>query len=135
MMRLPSTPRGQVFIPLELFFGAKLLVTGALISFLVQKSGTGDRAPIGPIIFVLGWLAALQLFIMVGLAYRSDVARQLGVGVCIAGGTIAVVLCLLAPFGWYLGVFIMALGLALLFLNGRIVIRRKEGDRGEFLCG
>ena len=121
-----DTPR-QVFVSLELFFGGKLLVTGALISYLVKVMDAGDKSPLGPIVFVLACLAALQIFIMVGLAARSDLARQLGVAVCIAGGTIAGVVCLLAPFGWYLAIFIMGLGVLLLLLNGFVLAALLSG--------
>jgi hypothetical protein len=59
----------------------------------------------------------LQLTVLVGIARRAGSARRLGVGLCIAGGTVGVVVCLLAPLGWYFGWIIMEVGLALALPN------------------
>ncbi len=49
----------------------------------------------------------------VGIARRDGSARRLGVGLCIAGGTVGVVVYLLAPLGWCF----MEVGLALTLPN------------------
>lgn len=110
--------RQQVIIPLELFFGAKLVVTATLIVYMTRHPSFTANSPLGPIAFVLFCLVVLQGFIMVGLVYRMEVARQLGVGVCISGGTIGGVLCLLALLAGFYGLFVIAVGLPLLLLNG-----------------
>lgn len=110
--------RQQVILPLELFFGAKLVLTATLIAYLTRHPGFSANSPLGPIAFVLFCLVVLQCFIMVGLVYRMEAARQLGVGVCISGGTIAGVLCLLALMAGFYGLLVMAIGLPLLLLNG-----------------
>jgi hypothetical protein len=52
--------------------------------------------------------------VLVGVARRAGSARRLGVGLRIAGGTVGVFNCLLAPLGWYFGRILMEVGLALL---------------------
>jgi hypothetical protein len=101
-----------IVAPLEVFFGCKLLATG----YLLRASVSVDR-PYWPLIVVLGSLAFLQIFVLVGIAQREDFARRLGVGLCIAGGTLGVVLCLLAPLAWYLGSVLIAPGSVLVVSN------------------
>jgi hypothetical protein len=97
---------------LQLFFGCKLLATGYLLWALANV----DR-PYWPLVVVLSGLAFLQLFVLVGITQRGGFARRLGIGLCIAGGTVGLVLCLLAPLAWYLGRVFIALGLVLILPN------------------
>jgi hypothetical protein len=102
-----------IVAPLHLFFGAKLLVTGALLWSATRGLWLTWDPVLGLLALALGRLAALQLSIMVGIALRRDAARRTGARVCIAGCTVGAALCLVAPLAWYLAIAVLALGLLL----------------------
>ena len=111
-----------IVLPLHLFFGAKLLVTAALLWRTTQALWSTWNPFFGLLALGLGRLAALQLSSMIGIASRRDETRRLAVRMCVAGGTVGVVLCLVAPLAWYLAIFVLALGLLLGLLNGLVLV-------------
>src|SRR4051812_41004865 len=102
--------RLPIVAPLHLFFGARLLVTGALLWTAARGLWATWDPLLGLLALALGHLAALHLSITVGIASRRDSARRLGVGVCITGTAIGVLLCLVAPLAWYLAIVVLAVG-------------------------
>lgn len=124
--------RRQVIVPLLLFFGAKLVVTAALVVYIIRHPSFSANSPLRPVTFVLACLVLLQMFVLGGLAFRHELARQLGVGICIASGTLALVACLVSPLAWYAGVFVLAGGLALLLLNAAAIVGLLSGATREW---
>lgn len=119
-----------VVAPLQLIFGCKLLAVGVLLWPLVRRVPDPESLPFWPLILALVCLAGLQLTVLVGITLHRDSARRLGVGLSIAGLTIALVLCVLAPLAWYFAIFVLALGLILGALNGvALALLRSEPAR------
>src|SRR5262245_26820376 len=120
-MAMTGDHRVLIVGSLEVFFGCKLLVTGGLLWSILRDGFTGvTRHPaLWPTVLILGSLALLQLFVMVGVARREDLARWVGGGVCIAGGSVGLVLVVFSPLTLLAGglVFVLVPGLVLLLLN------------------
>ena len=111
-----------IVAPIQLIFGCKLLVTGALLWSMTRPHAVVGHPLYWPLVLALVGLAALQVAILLGIALRREAARRLGVGAGIAGVTIATVLCVLAPLVWYFAVFVLCIGLLMGTLTGVSVI-------------